>query len=158
MNGTSKARRGLLVLAAGAAMTLAVAPGAGADPGDEVWTTRPMSDASYVAPDDRIPSMRAVSDASFVPQREAQEIPSTRWMSDATFAPRAEQVALNRYLSDASYYPTAAQLQATAADASATADSNDPSQLPLIAGLLAVMAGAAVLIGVVARHQPRPAI
>jgi hypothetical protein len=157
MNGTSKARRGLLVLAAGAAMTLAVAPGAGADPGDEVWTTRPMSDASYVAPDDRIPSMRAVSDASFVPQREAQEIPSTRWMSDAGFVLHEEPVAVNRFLSDANYYPTSSQPQASA-DNSAASGSDDPSQLPLVVGLLALMAGAAGLLAVLTRHQPRPAI
>ena len=157
MNGLSKSWRSLLVLA-GTAMTLALAPAASADPGDEVWTTRPLSDASYVVPTGRISSTRALSDASFVPGREAQEISSTRWMSDAGFGPQVELVAVNRVLSDANYFPTAAQPETAPANGTSTGGSTDRSQLPLIFTLLAATAGASALVIASMRGRRRPAI
>jgi hypothetical protein len=137
MNGLSKGRRGFLVLAAGAIMIIALASGAGADPG-EVWTTRPLSDASYVAQDDRMPT--------------------TRWLSDSSFLPSKKPVAVNRYLSDASYYPTVSQPQAPPAGDSSAAGSTDRSDVMRIVGLLTIVAGAAGLIVVFARYERRPAV
>jgi hypothetical protein len=157
MNGLSKGRRGFLVLAAGAIMTIALASGAGAVPG-EVWTTRPLSDASYVAQGDRIPSTRWLSDSTFLPNNEGPEIPSTRWLSDSSFVPSKEPVALNRYLSDASYYPTVSQPQVSPAGDSSAAGSTDRSDVLRIVGLLTIVAGAAGLIVVFGRYQRRPAV
>lgn len=149
MNGLSKSWRGLLVLA-GASVSLALAPAAGADPGGELWTTRPLSDANYAFQDDRIPNARPLSDASFTPEQPVVD----------TFRHWAESppVALNRVLSDARYQPKISLPAVSSADDAPAGLQADQNRTPLIVGLLAIVAGAGALIIVSMRSRLRPAI